>query len=162
MNGDVLHNADRQVTDRSGPIHRRNGRRLPTESRPAGSWTTKPSGRAHRRVDEWPAVRTVQPVGGRRLSSAAEYRSVCGDRLLHCLVGGGTLLRDIEAKLRSLDVASAWQGLPDVQVGIVHVNTDRHLAAVLAFGCGWPSPGWVSARASTICATPRAGYVRPG
>jgi hypothetical protein len=27
---------------------------------------------------------------------------------------------------------------------------------------GWPPPGWVSARASTICATPRAGYVRPG
>jgi hypothetical protein len=28
--------------------------------------------------------------------------------------------------------SSAWRGLPDVQVGIVHVNTDRHLAAVLA------------------------------
>jgi hypothetical protein len=41
-------------------------------------------------------------------------------------------LPDIEAKLRSLDVSSAWRRLPDVQVGIVHVNTDRHLAAVLA------------------------------
>jgi hypothetical protein len=38
----------------------------------------------------------------------------------------------IEAKLRSLDVPSAWRGLPDVQVGIVHVKTDRHLAAMSA------------------------------
>jgi hypothetical protein len=41
-------------------------------------------------------------------------------------------LPDIEAKLRSLDVSSAWRGLPDEQVGIVHVKTDRHLAAALA------------------------------
>jgi hypothetical protein len=40
-------------------------------------------------------------------------------------------LPDIEVKLRSLDVSSALRRLPDVQVGIVHVNTDRHLAAVL-------------------------------
>jgi len=40
-------------------------------------------------------------------------------------------LPDIEAKLRSLDVSSAWRGLPDVQVGIVHVKTDRQQAAVL-------------------------------
>jgi DNA-binding PucR family transcriptional regulator len=38
----------------------------------------------------------------------------------------------IEAKLRSLDVSSAWRELPEEQVGIVHVKTDRHLAAVLA------------------------------
>jgi PucR C-terminal helix-turn-helix domain/GGDEF-like domain len=41
-------------------------------------------------------------------------------------------LPDIEAKLRSRDVSSAWRALPDVHVGIVHVRTDRHLAAVLA------------------------------
>jgi DNA-binding PucR family transcriptional regulator len=45
---------------------------------------------------------------------------------------GVDALPDIEAKLRSLDVSSAWQGLPDVQVGIVHLNTDRQLAAALA------------------------------
>ena len=45
---------------------------------------------------------------------------------------GVDALPDIEAKLRSLDVSSAWRGLPDVHVGIVHVNTDRHLAAMLA------------------------------
>jgi hypothetical protein len=41
-------------------------------------------------------------------------------------------LPDIETKLRSLDVSSAWRVLPDVHVGIVHIKTDRHLAAVLA------------------------------
>jgi hypothetical protein len=40
-------------------------------------------------------------------------------------------LPDIDAKLRSLDVSSAWRRLPDVQVGIAHVKTDGHLAAVL-------------------------------
>jgi PucR C-terminal helix-turn-helix domain/GGDEF-like domain len=45
---------------------------------------------------------------------------------------GVDALPDIEAKLRSLDVSSAWQGLSDVQVGIAHVSTDRHLAAALA------------------------------
>jgi DNA-binding PucR family transcriptional regulator len=44
-------------------------------------------------------------------------------------VGG---LPDIEAKLRRLDVSSAWRGLADVQVGIVHVNTERQLAATLS------------------------------
>ena len=38
---------------------------------------------------------------------------------------------DVEAKLRCLDVSSAWRRLPDAQVGIVHVNSDRRLAAVL-------------------------------
>jgi hypothetical protein len=41
-------------------------------------------------------------------------------------------LPDIEAKLRSLDVSSVWRGLGEEQVGIVHVKTDRHLAAMLA------------------------------
>jgi hypothetical protein len=41
-------------------------------------------------------------------------------------------LPDIEAKFRCFDVPSGWQELADVQVGIVHVKTDCHLAAVLA------------------------------
>jgi PucR C-terminal helix-turn-helix domain/GGDEF-like domain len=40
-------------------------------------------------------------------------------------------LPDVEPKLRSLDVSSAWGQLPDVQVGIVHVKTDRHAGATL-------------------------------
>ena len=41
-------------------------------------------------------------------------------------------LPEVESKLRSLDVFSAWRMLPDLQVGIVHVKTDKHLASVLA------------------------------
>jgi PucR C-terminal helix-turn-helix domain/GGDEF-like domain len=45
---------------------------------------------------------------------------------------GVDALPDIEAKLRSLDVSSAWRRLPEEQVGIAHVKNDRHLAAMLA------------------------------
>jgi PucR C-terminal helix-turn-helix domain/GGDEF-like domain len=45
---------------------------------------------------------------------------------------GESALPDVEARLRSLDVSSAWLALADVQVGIVHVKTERQLAAVLA------------------------------
>jgi len=41
-------------------------------------------------------------------------------------------LPEVESKLRSLDVYSAWRMLPDLQVGIVHVKTEKHLASVLA------------------------------
>ena len=47
-------------------------------------------------------------------------------------VGGSEALPEVESKLRSLDVFSAWRMLPDLQVGIVHVKTDKHLASVLA------------------------------
>jgi hypothetical protein len=45
---------------------------------------------------------------------------------------GMDALPEVESKLRSLDVFSAWRMLPDLQVGIVHVKTDKHLASVLA------------------------------
>ena len=41
-------------------------------------------------------------------------------------------LPDIESKLRSLDVFSAWRILPHLHVGIVHVRTDEQLESVLA------------------------------
>jgi hypothetical protein len=63
-----------------------------------------------------------------RLPSTGPFAVVAADVALT----GLDALPDIEAKLRSLDVSSAWRGLPDVQVGILHVKTDRHLAAVLA------------------------------
>jgi hypothetical protein len=40
-------------------------------------------------------------------------------------------LPEIESKLRSLDVNSAWRLQPDFQVGIVHVKSDRHLDTIL-------------------------------
>ncbi len=45
---------------------------------------------------------------------------------------GGEALPQIESKLRSLDVFSAWWRLPDLHVGIVHVKNDKHLGDVLA------------------------------
>ena len=46
--------------------------------------------------------------------------------------GGAAALPEMESKLRSLDVHSAWQTLPDLQVGIVHVRSNRHLQRTLA------------------------------
>jgi sugar diacid utilization regulator len=48
---------------------------------------------------------------------------------------GSEPLPDIEPKLRSLDVYSAWQLLPDLQVGIAHVASDRQLDTVVALVC---------------------------
>ena len=63
-----------------------------------------------------------------RLPSAGPYVVVAADDV----VAGLAALPDIEAKLSSLDMFSAWRGLPDIEVGIVHVKTDCHLAALLA------------------------------
>jgi sugar diacid utilization regulator len=45
---------------------------------------------------------------------------------------GGEPLPEIESKLRSLDIFSAWRLLPDLQVGIVHVASDQKLDRVVA------------------------------
>jgi hypothetical protein len=45
---------------------------------------------------------------------------------------GDEPLPEIESKLRSLDIFSAWRLLPDVQVGIVHVKSDQKLDRVVA------------------------------
>ena len=45
---------------------------------------------------------------------------------------GAEALPDIESKLLSLDVYSAWRLFPDVQVGIAHAKSDQHLDKVLA------------------------------
>src|SRR6476620_5569928 len=46
--------------------------------------------------------------------------------------GGDEPLPEIESKLRSLDIFSAWRRLPDLQVGIVHVASERKLDRVVA------------------------------
>jgi sugar diacid utilization regulator len=46
--------------------------------------------------------------------------------------GGDAPLPEIESKLRSLDIYSAWRRLPDVQVGVVHVKSDHKLDIVVA------------------------------
>jgi hypothetical protein len=45
---------------------------------------------------------------------------------------GDEPLPEIESKLRSLDIFSAWRLLPDVQVGIVHVKSHQILGVVVA------------------------------
>jgi sugar diacid utilization regulator len=45
---------------------------------------------------------------------------------------GDEPLPEIESKLRSLDIVSAWRLLPDVQVGVVHIESDRKLDRVVA------------------------------
>jgi sugar diacid utilization regulator len=49
----------------------------------------------------------------------------------HVPTGGDAPLREIESKLRSLDIFSAWRLLPDVQVGIVHIKSDQKLDRVI-------------------------------
>ena len=46
--------------------------------------------------------------------------------------GRGEALPEIESKLRSIDVFSAWRVLPELQVGIVHIRTDKSFSAVVA------------------------------
>jgi hypothetical protein len=45
---------------------------------------------------------------------------------------GASALPEIESKLRSRDVYSAWRVLPDLQIGIIHVTSDRQLDRILA------------------------------
>jgi GGDEF-like domain len=45
--------------------------------------------------------------------------------------GGAEPLPEIESKLRSLDIFSAWRLLPDLQVGIVHLDSDQKLDVVI-------------------------------
>jgi PucR C-terminal helix-turn-helix domain/GGDEF-like domain/GAF domain len=44
---------------------------------------------------------------------------------------GSEALPEVESKLRSRDVYSAWRLQPDLQVGIVHVKSDRQLDEIL-------------------------------
>ena len=50
----------------------------------------------------------------------------------HVPTVGDEALPEIESKLRSLDIFSAWRLLPDLQVGIVHVKSDNKLNMVVA------------------------------
>ena len=50
----------------------------------------------------------------------------------HVPPAGNEPLPEIESKLRSLDIFSAWRLQPDVQVGIIHVTSDQKLDIVVA------------------------------
>jgi hypothetical protein len=79
-------------------------------------------GRAIDRWSLWEAASCLRlPASGPFLVMAAEVPAV-----------GREALAEIESKLRSLDVYSAWRLEPDLQVGIVHVKSERHLDTILA------------------------------
>jgi hypothetical protein len=78
-----------------------------------------------RAFDDW-SLRAVAgqlrlPINGPFVVIAAHIPTV-----------GNEPLPEIESKLRSLDIFSAWRPLPDLQVGIVHVESDRKLDVVVA------------------------------
>jgi sugar diacid utilization regulator len=78
-----------------------------------------------RAFDEW----SLRDVAGRlRLPISGPFVVIAA----HVPTVGDEPLPAIESKLRSLDVFSAWRRLPDLQVGIVHVETDQKLHMVLA------------------------------
>ena len=71
--------------------------------------------------------------------------------------GGTEALPEIESKLRSLDVYSAWRLQPDLQVGIVHVKSERQLDTIFALVCRLATDRvGVSARFDDLLDTPHA------
>jgi sugar diacid utilization regulator len=78
-----------------------------------------------RAFDEW-SLREV--AGSLRLPINGPFVVIAA----HAPTGGDEPLPEIESKLRSLDIFSAWRLLPDMQVGIVHVTSDQKLDRVVA------------------------------
>ena len=78
----------------------------------------------------------------------------------HIPSAGDEPLPDIESKLRSLDIFSAWRLLPDVQVGIVHIASDRKLGMVVSLLSRLTTARvGVSATFADLRDTPRALHV---
>jgi hypothetical protein len=79
-------------------------------------------GRLFEQWSVWEAADYLRlPTGGPYVVVAAEVAEM-----------GMEALPEVESKLRSMDVYSAWRILPDLHVGIVHVKSDKHLTNVLA------------------------------
>src|SRR6478752_7401102 len=67
---------------------------------------------------------------------------------------------EIESKVRSLDIFSAWRRLPDLQVGIVHVESDQKLDRVIGLLSRMTTVRvGVSAAFTDLRDTPRALHV---
>jgi sugar diacid utilization regulator len=77
-----------------------------------------------RTIDRWSLWEVASclrlPASGPFVVMAAEVPAV-----------GTEALPEIESKLRSLDVYSAWRLQPDLQVGIVHVKSERRLDEIV-------------------------------
>jgi sugar diacid utilization regulator len=106
-----------------------------------------------RAFDEWRlrevAGRLRLPINGPFVVVAAQAPTV-----------GDEPLPEIESKLRSLDIFSAWRLLPDVQVGIVHVKSDqKHDRVVALLSRMTTARVGVSAAFKDLRDTPRALHV---
>jgi PucR C-terminal helix-turn-helix domain/GGDEF-like domain len=104
-------------------------------------------------LDQW----TVWEIANQlRLPSQGPFVVVAAE----LPVGGKVALPDIESKLCSLDVYSAWRVLPDVQVGIVHIKSDQHLEKIVALlSRTTTGRAGVSARFDDLRDTPPAFHV---
>jgi sugar diacid utilization regulator len=106
-----------------------------------------------RAFDEW-SLREVAgqlrlPISGPFVVVAAQTPTV-----------GDEPLPEIESKLRSLDIFSAWRLLPDVQVGVVHIESDQKLDRVVALMSRMTTVRvGVSAAFGDLRDTPRALHV---
>jgi sugar diacid utilization regulator len=106
-----------------------------------------------RALDEW-SLRDL--AGHLRLPITGPFVVVAA----HIPTVGDEPLPEIESKLRSLDVFSAWRLQPDLQVGIVHVESDRKLDMVVALLSRVTTAGvGVSAPFEDLRDTPRALHV---
>jgi hypothetical protein len=76
-------------------------------------------------LDDWVAWETANRL---RLPSEGPYLVITAQ----AAAIGTSALPEIESKLRSLDVYSAWRVLPDLQIGIIHVKSDAQLDKILA------------------------------
>jgi DNA-binding PucR family transcriptional regulator len=75
-------------------------------------------------------------------------------------IAGDEPFPEIESKLRSLDIFSAWRRLPDLQVGIVHVESDQKLDRVIGLVSRMTTVRvGVSAAFKDLRDTPRALHV---
>ena len=131
-NGEALQSLTEKLLTAAGRLHFSDGRRVsrradaptsPRGVRAVGLSSTRCSTAGYSNngaCGRWPTTFDF-PTAAPYVVIAAETPAV-----------GAEPLPDIEPKLRSLDVFSAWWLLPDLQVGIVHVNSDKHREDVLA------------------------------
>src|SRR5271168_2788277 len=106
-----------------------------------------------RAFDEWSlwevAGQLRLPINGPFVVVAAQAPTVSDEPL-----------PEIESKLRSLDIFSAWRLLPDVQVGVVHIESDRKLDRVVALMSRMTTARvGISAAFKDLRDTPRALHV---
>jgi PucR C-terminal helix-turn-helix domain/GGDEF-like domain len=95
---------------------------LGDEPQPSSSVESLLEGRV---VDEWTLGQVANqlrlPTSGPYVVVAAEVSSM-----------GSEALPGIESKLRSIDVYSAWRLLPDLHLGIIHIQAEPQLETALA------------------------------